>query len=129
MLTAISKSNNQTNMFTKWLLRHYPEYFLSQILLKHRNVSFILLICLILFLSHINLLDISQYMQPMCSSKLVITTFIIWNAIFLHISLLNVCMKVLRGGNLKNKITGLGWLNFVKLPFCLPKPESTWHTQ
>lgn len=128
MLIAISKSNNQTNMFTKWLFKHYPKCFVSQLLFKHRNVSFILLICLILCLSNQFITDISQYMQPMCSSKLVITTLIIWNAIFLPISLLNVGMKVLRGRSLKNKI-GLGWLNFFKLPFYLPKPKSTWHTQ
>lgn len=38
-------------------------------------------------------------------------------------------MKVPKEGDLKKKGNGSGLLNFVRLPFCLPKPKSTSYTE
>ena len=117
-------------MLKNWQLKYYQNVFYSpQILLKHRNVLFILLIYL--FLSHINTLQIFlRFRKPICFSKSVITTFIISNIIFLASLLLNMCVKVPRGRNLRKQDNGNGVIElcYLTFPFCLPKSKSTWHT-
>ena len=67
--------------------------------------------------------DISQYIfrKSICFSKSVITTFIISNIIFLAILLLNMCVKVPRGRNLRKQDNGNGVIELCYLSFLSPQ--------
>lgn len=96
--------------------KHDPKsFYSSHILLKHRNLSFILLIKCTYFFPISIIIDISQFIKS-CSCKSVIT-YIISNTISFPILLLNICIKVPRVGDLRKQDNGSGLITLCYISF------------